>query len=146
MKAFRIKTKEGESITINKLDEEAAQFWNKEIETKGYANPTPKFTNPDNLTGIELTKAEINHIRYENMNWFDFIGYEIANPSINGNETGWNKVRIGLLSKLIKPEMFKKTFKQQMEDVAFFNYYLNSYLKLIDHWEEKGYQPIQVIE
>ncbi len=68
-----IKDKENNIINPEVLDVAIAKLWNKKRLYLDYANPTPEFTNPDNLSGIELIKAEVRHKFTERMNWYDFI-------------------------------------------------------------------------
>ena len=67
-----IKDKEGNRINPVDLDKDIAKLWDKKL-TKQFANPTPAFTNPDKLSGIELIRAKVKHKLNECNNWYDFI-------------------------------------------------------------------------
>jgi hypothetical protein len=144
MSAFKIQNSLGEAITINELDKEAAEFWHKEVKERQYANPTPPFSNIDNLEGIELTKAKAKHISYEQNNWFDTIGWHIANPKCNYT-SGWDNIKCSILVLHLE-EFGTLPLVDQMERLQFANEYVKPYFELIDHWKTKGYKPIQIKE
>lgn len=117
---FQILDASGKAISINLLDEEAAKFWGKEVKAKEYAYPQPEFTNPDNLTGLDLVKAKFRYQAWEIHNWFDIIGWAIAKQGGN-----WDEVR--------------KYFDGCSTEGAF-----KPYFDLIAYWESKGYTPVKV--
>ena len=43
---FQIKTKEGDSLELRLLDQEAANFWGVEVDPKYYASPVKKLVKP----------------------------------------------------------------------------------------------------
>jgi len=141
MSTFRILNSNNEIIPINDLDKEAAAFWNKEVKPRYYANPTPEFTNPDNLQGIELTKAQIKHGFNESINWFDSIGWQIANPSVKYT-TGWDNIKCCLLS-IHTESLALSTIEEQIIILKSANEYVQPYFDLIDHWVSKGYIPVK---
>lgn len=120
-----IKDKEGNKINLVNLDIDIAKLWNKEL-TKEYANPTPEFTNPNNLSGIELIKAEVRHKFTERMNWYDFIKHitdkfpegQIEYEDLMKFQTGYNK-----------PAYFK-ILKM---------WYEKPYFEILEMWHNKGY-------
>ncbi len=121
MNAFQIVDKDNNPVPINELDKQAAEFWDVELRSRSYACPT------------------IN-----NTNWYDSIGWKIANPGRYA--TGWTQVKMDLL-------------RLHLEDVAYalvshtkplsYEEILNSwkpYFDLIDHWASLGYQPKQIVQ
>jgi hypothetical protein len=146
MSAFRVNDANGEAVDMHILDKEAAEFWGKELKEKEYANPSPIFVNTQNLEGKELMMAELDHQFYRTAsNWFDTIGYQIANPRVKvnyGKDPHWDNVRNDLWITQMSgyydiedtDELCKKTIASKR--------YLQPYLNLIKHWEDKGYVPI----
>lgn len=138
--SFQILNKEGEALTMNELDREAAAFWNKEVHTKHYASP------PANTEGM----SEIDKIRSDiTGNWFDVIGYQIHSPEDARYTSGWNNVKCSLWTIQSKG-WYSKVFNWSIEEMEIYmkvtKDFLKPYYDLIDHWEAKGYQPQQVNE
>jgi len=120
MNAFQILDKENNPISINELDQQAAEFWNVEIHPKWYASPSE-------TSG----------------NWYDNIGWYIANQ---GHCTsGWNNVKVSMITssmesaanRILKGEQTDASIQVIME-------WYKPYYDLIDHWEALGYQPKQI--
>lgn len=118
--SFQILNPQGEAISLEELDKEAAAFWNTDRNPGSYAHPdTP------------------NH--YTN-SWYDAIGWAIYNPEKYAE--GWNDVKCTiwviqaryLYNKLHDPIQITREIK----DIHIF---LKPYYELIDHWESKGYIP-----
>ena len=154
MSNFRILNADGKAISISELDKEAAEFWGVEVNPKWYA--CPKRTN-----GVET------------INWFDCIGYKIANPIhpykkysnlwmniisdivseaygdifFKGDTTKNSKVELEQFHEVIIGE---KTYYSLSEDVEVridYNIrYFQPYIDLINHWCEKGYTPLRIEE
>jgi hypothetical protein len=134
---FQIKDKEGNAIPINELDKEAAEFWGKTPDDKYYANPMPEPL--EDATLSEKVRAEGSSMA---MNWFDNIGWNIANP---GNYTsGWNNVKVDLWQIQIASCVLKENKVEVLEYVGYHYDYIELFLDLIDHWAEKGYTPHKV--
>lgn len=76
MKSFQIRTKENKAISLNQLDEEAAQLWGKSVSNKKWAFP------------FELTNNMLQNIMISSLNWFDIIGFAIARKPV----TTWDDV------------------------------------------------------
>lgn len=125
--SFKILNKDGEALTIKQLDAEAAEFWNKTVDPKWYANPSPEGTSVFKQRG----------------NWFDTIGYQIHSP---GDYTsGWDNVKCSLWTIQVQG-LYDKPVDELPEQIAFIKEYLKPYYDLINHWESKGYQPKQIKE
>lgn len=155
MSAFQIRDEFGHTITIKQLDEEAAAFWNKEVDSDSYAFPT-KEPNYVGMTDKERRKAYTDYIRSQSCNWYDTIGYQIAYPSINWT-SGWNNVKASLWivqaadkyeylfdTKLYRDDETGQTFTQMDISMQVTREFLKPYYDLIDHWVSKGYQPVQI--
>jgi len=141
MNAFQILNKEGQPISMNILDQEAAEFWQVKHDAKYYASPTEKSSS----------------------NWYDIIGWNIARQ---GNWTsGWANVVTTLMAESLGRCLFQADknspiklaefvgtdFIIHLEDkveeeiAANLNFY-RPYINLINHWIEKGYTPKQIVE
>lgn len=121
--SFQIKDSTGNLLTMKQLDTEAAEFWKKEINPKYYASPT------DSMWST---------------NWFDSIGYNIHSPNTREMKN-WGNVKDSLLFLQLSGFM-NKTVEEQLEKLKEINVYLKPYIELINHWESKGYTPIQIKE
>jgi hypothetical protein len=165
--SFQINDKEGKAIPISELDKEAALSWGKEVESRSYADPTPLFTNDENLQGEELRKAMWDYEMRRTGNWFDVIGHSIHDQ---GNAMGgWANVVHTMMSANYpsafidtsagykdRPVKLKMSFTQEgkectlhldrdleMSLIGSLMYY-TPYIDLINHWHSKGYKPIKV--
>ena len=170
-KGFQIKNAEGVAISLNDLDIEAATFWGKKVEEKSYADPTPEFTNPDNLEGDELFRAKMKHEFSRWSNWKDQIGWYIAYQK--NYTSGWNNVIYTMCAesfgrKILGDEYTLPEFKRyeypRIEDGIIQDdpiktihlpddieekiygaiQYYKPYIALIKHWESLGYIPESV--
>lgn len=119
--SFQIHDKEGKAITLTKLDVEASEFWNKELNSRSYATPNDRLTS---------------------LSWFDSIGYNIHNPNVKYT-SGWNNVKCSMLSVQTQ-EYGMLPLEKQLEKLKFANEYLKPYFELIDYWESLGYTPMKV--
>jgi len=131
---FQILNKEGEALTMNALDKEAAEFWKQEVKPKDYAKPYP----------IEHFENEMDY--YYQSNWFDKIGWLIHNPETN-NQCSWTNVKRDMILVFVhqyldstSSEEFAKVLDWVRSDK------LKPYLDLIDHWASKGYEPKSIAE
>lgn len=165
MNRFQILNKEGNPVSMKQLDAEAAEFWGKTLDPKRYANPTPEFINKDNLEGDELLTAMMEYNMNQDSNWFDTIGYLIANE---GNYTsGWNNVVNNLIGEslcrivrdfdnkdIVNVVKFKKSEENTISlhekvEISIFGIclkYYKPYIQLINYWRSKGYRPKQIKE
>lgn len=162
MNAFRILDANGEALTMGELDAEAAAFWGKEVDPKNYANPFPNKVADEGASLSEKIRIQFENARNNGSNWFDIIGWNIANQ---GNYTsGWQNVvhtmvaeNLGeCLVSLRKDEPIKLAefvgdTEMHLEDswemklYPTLNYY-KPFVDLINHWMAKGYIPIKVEE
>lgn len=115
--AFQILDANKQPVSIDELDKQAAEFWNKEFHPRHYAEPK------------------------NSMNWFDAIGWMISNPRTS-NSTGWNNVRKSLWVLHVEdlPEIGHSLQIQFMSAYL----YLLPYFSLITYWESMGYEPKNV--
>jgi len=128
MSAFKIVDKNDEAIRINKLDEEAAAFWGKEVHPKRYAFPG---TSPNN--------------------WFDVIGWAIAHQ---GNYTsGWKNIALCLFEDIGAGVLnhgvtnIELTSEEELiKHIRTLKDIYNPFIALMNHWAAKGYKPIQIKE
>ena len=160
MNKFQILDKDAKALTMAELDKEAAEFWGKEVHPKHYANPFP-----DKKASEDAPLSEKMRIKYENAqnngsNWFDIIGWNIANQ---GNYTyGWQNVVHTMVTqslgeclvrlnkdKPIKLAEFVGDTEMHLESswekelYSIINYY-TPFIDLINHWMAKGYMPVKV--
>ncbi len=136
--SFQILTSDKQGININALDAEACAFWNKPVQPKSYCTPR------------EGT-AE-HHYMDSGVNWFDSIGWNIhSNNSINhkrydGTIT-WQMVKESMcLIQIDVLKLLNESDELILRKIKFNKEYLKPYFDLIDHWEAKGYIPVQIKE
>lgn len=115
--AFQIKDKQNNPISINKIDEEVAEFWGQEVHPKAYACP---------LNDGQRT-----------MNWFDVVGYSI-HSGVKWT-SGWEGIKCRLLS-FHTDDLALKSEEDQIAALKSTNKYLKPYMELIDYFKTKGYQ------
>lgn len=131
-----IKDKENNRINPEVLDVDIAKLWNKEL-SKHYANPTPKFTNPDKLSGIELVKAEVEHEFNEKINWYDFIKY--TSDTFPEGQIKY----LDLMNRMFQPIMFLSNAPKIADgfaiDCEHQEKYIKPYFDVLEMWYEKGY-------
>ena len=160
MNKFQILDKDANALTMAELDTEAAEFWGKEVHPTLYAN-----TFPDKKISKDTPYSEAVRIERENAmnnvsNWFDVIGWNIANQ---GTYTyGWHNVvhtmvteKLGeCLVSLRENEPIKIAefvgdteihLESSWEEALYstLNYY-KPFIDLINHWMAKGYMPVKV--
>lgn len=159
---FIIYDEKGVALSLAELDQQAAAFWNKPFSLSEYANPTPVFSNSNNLEGEELRKARFRSIYSRCLNWYDIIGYAISEQELR--HEGWVNVVSTMISHRIGdhfidtsdskgpvnvkyPNVIRETETEielnLNEDVimkiqATMTYY-KPYIELINHWASKGY-------
>ena len=160
MNKFQILDKDAKALTMAELDKEAAEFWGKEVHPKHYANPFPDKKISEDASYSEAVQIERENAWNNNFNWFDIIGWNIANQ---GNYTyGWQNVvhtmvtqSLGeCLVRLNKDEPIKLAefvgdteihleSSWEKELYSIINYY-KPFIDLINHWMAKGYMPVKV--
>lgn len=156
MRKFQILNKEGVALTMSQLDSEAANFWGKEVHPKDYANPFPMVLPKDDSIESHI-EAETRNAYNTSSNWFDIIGWHIANQ---GNyTTGWNNVIDSMVTKSLGHAILNDQFELpefirvedelhlpeqvEMQIYAVLNYF-KPFVDLIKHWESKGYTPASI--
>ena len=156
MKKFQVLNQDGVALTMSQLDEEAAAFWGKEVHPKNYANPFPEVMPKDDSIKARID-AEVANARQNSLNWYDIVGYTIANQ---GNyTTGWNNVINSLISENLGRAIIGEQFELpefiqigdelhlprriEMRINAVLNYF-KPFINLMKHWECKGYTPISI--
>lgn len=156
MKKFQVLNQDGVALTMSQLDEEAAAFWGKEVHPKNYANPFP-VVQPKSDSLMDRIEAEQTNVRNSSLNWYDIVGYTIANQ---GNyTTGWNNVINSLITENLGRAIIGEQFELpefiqigdelhlprriEMRINAVLNYF-KPFINLIKHWESKGYTPISI--
>lgn len=161
--SFQIHDSNNQPIPMNNLDAEAAAFWGKEVHPTKYAEPSePKKENEDEVSYYMRTMA----------NWFDVIGYNIH--SQYSWCSGWANVVANMLNSIHMHFIdTSEGYKDRPVKVAEFVKYTNNkdsdepthvmhlddtletkiyatlmfykpYIALINHWQSKGYKPVQV--
>ena len=162
MNAFKILDKNGKALTMGKLDKEAAEFWGKEVHPKHYANPFPDKVADEGASFTERMKIENENALNNVSNWFDIIGWNVANQ---GNyTTGWQNVVHTMLAKNLGECLVRLNKDEPIELAEFvgdkeihlgdsweiklfhaLNYY-KPFVDLINHWSAKGYVPVKIEE
>lgn len=162
MKKFQITDANNTPIAITKLDEEAAAFWNKEVHPKNYANPFPDVIVSKDASFKEKMQAEMANARNSSLNWYEIIGWNIANQG--DYNSGWQNVVHTMMAESlgdcllninqgepIKIAHFVEHDNNQLhlEDsyeeriYATLNYF-KPFVDLINHWMSKGYIPKKI--
>lgn len=160
MAQFKVLKADGQAITINDLDREACELWGKEFDDEEYATPFKyePFSNPDNLEGIELTRAKFRHESNKPMlNWFDMIGAKIA---FSGRSSiSWEDIKQEIISGVCTSYFFNKERQLVLtigegdnikltDDLSFrlacYIEFVRPFINLVDNWKAKGYQPIKL--
>lgn len=162
MNSFQILNTNGQALTMKELDKEAAEFWGKEVNPKYYANPFPNKVADEGASLSEKIRIQSENARNNVSNWFDIIGWNIANQ---GNYTsGWQNVvhtmvteNLGeCLVSLRKDEPIKLAEfvgdteihlgdSWEIKLYSALNYY-KPFVDLINHWMAKGYTPVKIEE
>lgn len=162
MNAFKILDKNGKALTMGKLDKEAAEFWGKEVHPKHYANPFPDKVADEGASLSEKIRIERNNALHDASNWFDVIGWNIANQ---GKYTfSWRNVAHTMLAENLGECLINLYEDEQIKIAEFvggkelhladsweiklfhaLNYY-KPFVDLINHWAAKGYVPVMIEE
>lgn len=117
MAQFQILDKEGDAITIDNLDKEVCELWNKEYSTKNYANP--------------FIVTEDGEEPYLKENWYDSVGWSIA----YSKTTTWSQA-IQYFAGIYDLDIISCCVCINTPQ-----HYLYPYLQLFQYWEKKGYKP-----
>ena len=162
MNAFKILDKNGKALTMGELDKEAAEFWGKEVHPKHYANPFPDKVADEGASLSEKIRIESENARNNASNWFDVIGWNIANQ---GKYTfSWRNVAHTMLAENLGECLINLYEDEQIKIAEFvggkelhladsweiklfhaLNYY-KPFVDLINHWSAKGYVPVKIEE
>jgi hypothetical protein len=129
--SFQIRNSEGEAISIKRLDNEAFEFWatGESQSNQFYASPV-KYEEGKYNRDIEYTKRVLQ------LNWFDRIGGAIHNTETTGD---WGMAK----EKILEPWL--KHFKaDEVLENPEFDEDVNSFMRLISHWESLGYKPFYI--
>jgi hypothetical protein len=120
---FQIRDNNNKAISLKELDKEAAEFWKVPLDEKWYATPSGAI---------------------QDLNWFDFIGFEIHKKS-SCYTHGWSNVKCGLVKNTLETFALLpfENWKDKIDKKIAF---LKPYFDLIDYWESKGYIPVQIKE
>lgn len=122
--SFQIHNAQGKAISIADLDKEACELWGKEVHPKNYAYPQHRPEKFDSYAD------ELKFLRLLE-NWFDKIGYKI-----HSGTTTWSSLKEEILAPFTE---FDQQMIMGMPEIG-------GFIKLIDHWESKGYVPVQLDE
>lgn len=159
MKKFQITDENNNPIAITKLDAEAAKFWNKPVDEKYYANPFEEKVAPEDASMKEKIQVEMHNAQLAQLNWFEIIGWNIANQ---GNYTsGWNNVIHTMMTESLGTAILGREYKvPNFEDtdnngklhlpvnieehIYSTLQYFKPFVELIRHWESKGYKPVSL--
>ena len=160
MNKFQILDKDAKALTIAELDKEAAEFWGKEVHPKHYASPFPEKRASEDAPLSEKMRIKYENARNNACNWFDVIGWNIANQ---GTYTyGWQNVvhtmvteNLGeclvslrenepiKLAEFVGDTEIHLESSWEKELYSIINYY-KPFIDLINHWMAKGYMPVKV--
>lgn len=162
MNSFRILNAEGKAITMGELDKEAAAFWNKEVHPKNYANPFPDVIVSEDASFEEKMQAEMANARNSSLNWYEIIGWNIANQ---GDYTsGWQNVVHTMMAESLGNCLLNINQGEPIEIAHFIKHdnnqlhledsyeariyatlnYFKPFVDLINHWMSKGYTPEKI--
>lgn len=148
MVGFQICNKEGEAITINQLDKEAAEFWGKEPHVKWYATPTGQSNSYSNWYDM-LGRAILDEDKYrthwtnwsepyKKMAWCEVV-CRMSLVNINDVLVDANKPE-----GAERYEMTIRSEKDAIEVLLGARMFLLPFMELAKHWEDKGYYPVRV--
>ena len=86
MNSFQILDANSNPIPMNIIDKEICAIWNKDVDPRSYANPA-----------VQREGEKYTHFVLRSMgtNWFDVIGWSIANQS--NYTSGWHNVALKIL-------------------------------------------------
>lgn len=160
--SFQILNKEGNAIPINELDKEAAEFWGKQVHLEQYASP---FKPEPGMSEMDILRADMTS------NWFDVVGRAIHQQGFA--LSGWANVVHTMIAEHISSKFIDSSkgyedrpvlvpeFVEEITDDASKVYHLpdkieikiwgilayyRPHINLINHWQSKGYTPLQVKE
>jgi hypothetical protein len=139
---FQILDASGEAVTVRELDEQAARLWGKPVHDRQYANPSAPFAPEDGLEGVELARARWRHVQQEYQNWFDCIGFAIANNDVKFYGE-WETVKV-MIWRVQADALILGEASEVQESALGSYFYLEPYMKLIDHWKSLGYKPKKI--
>lgn len=162
MKGFQL-IKDGVAITMNKVDESAANFWNKQVHDKRYCCPYQKKEAPAELSEGEKFRFNMKEETNEaiSASWFDVIGRAIMEQGYYSEMNSWKNVihtmcceSIGqtILGRDMElPDIKSKGDSIECDDKIIINLYVivnyfKPYVELIKHWEKLGWKPRKVEE
>ena len=154
MNKFEILNKEAKALTMAELDKEAAEFWGKEVHPKHYANPFPEKKASEDAPISEKIRIKYENARNNACNWFDVIGWNIANQ---GTYTyGWHNVVHTMVTQSLGECLVSLRENEPIKIAEFvgdaeihlesswekalystLNYY-KPFIDLINHWMAKG--------
>ena len=117
---FQIHTEEGKPVNIGTLDQEACKLWGVPGQSKYYAYPQYR----ERLEDESESEYYKNVINWMGMNWFDTIGFTIHCDK----RITWDGIRLELIDMWSTKEFSAEELCPQ-------------HFALIQHWEDKGYQP-----
>jgi hypothetical protein len=145
---FEIRNKEGQALTLNALDQEAATLWGVDVENHTYASPFKKLVGPENYN--ELSEEEQKAWRKKSLdnardritcNWFDNIGFIIHKLKTSD----WEAVRADYLEVYLDGlKKYEGSPDYEKIKEVFLGGHVKAMCDLIDIWKEKGYQPVYV--
>ena len=132
MNAFKIVDQCNRAIPLDHIDRMACMFWNVQYDKKHYASPF-------GLNGS---------------NWFDVIGWHIANQLCF--TSGWNNVLVTMVSASLQwdllPEVTERKSVELKPNEKIFDSitqsleYLSPFIKFMNYLNEHGYKPIKIEE
>lgn len=110
---FQILDTEGNALSMGELDKEAAEFFGVPYSEKKYAKPNPIATD-----------------------WYNLIGYTIANSSYKGR-LSWDDV----VGHILRTVAFATDSFDELHNCIMA---YKPHIELCYHWKSKGYTPVSL--
>ena len=116
-------------------------YGGKEIDKKSYADPIHM---PKGLSKVEQYRIMSKQV---SSNWFDKLGWRIANPFDILMIGKWEYVKNDLFLNLIRSfKLYEKKPENYREMIEYILEELKPFFDLIDLWDSKKYVPKSIIK
>lgn len=163
MGSFQILDQNGQAMTIKRIDEEICNLLGRKIDNHNYCTTFTTLEkwlelNSEVLTEENSRKLKFQHLSREmSYNWFDTIGYCIANEIQIGYEVNWANVARQLIKKNTDISIFLEINEDKTEflmntDGSYlgnfikyqFDIFLRNMIEIIEYFMKQGYSPKRI--